>query len=93
GLGIATSTPNYSYAITTSASGGTGSVATNKATAKSEALKGYAGGVALTSVSGTTDKTTAAILCEASASGTTAPANATATNTAVACGGGTTAIN
>ncbi|NJN74903.1 MAG: prepilin-type N-terminal cleavage/methylation domain-containing protein [Limnothrix sp. RL_2_0] len=87
GLGVASSTPNYSYTITNTAATGTGngSVATNKAQAKSEALKGYAGGVALTSVTGTTDKTTAAVLCEVSAAGTTVPEDATADGSAVSC--------
>ncbi|MGB7250574.1 MAG: type IV pilin-like G/H family protein [Phormidesmis sp.] len=96
GLGIATSTPNYSYTITNTAATapGTGNVATNKAQPLSDALKGYAGGVALTSVTGTTDKTTAAILCEVDAAGQNVPADATANGTAVSCAAtGQTPIN
>ena len=72
GLGIQTNTTNYGYSITQVANSAStnGSVATNKATAKGAALKGYAGVVALADVSGTTDKTTIAVLCEASSSGT-----------------------
>jgi type IV pilus assembly protein PilA len=88
GLGIATSTANYTYSITQTANGvpANGSVVTNMAASKQVALKGYAGGVSLADVSGTTDKTTIAVLCEATAAGTTAPTAATGTATEVACG-------
>ena len=90
GLGITTETANYSYSIDLSANtvSSNGSVATNKAQAKGEALKGYAGGVALADVSGTTDKTTIGVLCEADAAGTGAPADASGTASAVTCGSG-----
>ena len=86
GLGVASSTANYSYSITGGATA-TDSSATNKATATSASLKGYSGGVALTDVVGSTDKTTSAVLCEASTAGTTPPADATASAAAVVCGG------
>ncbi len=87
GLGIQATTPNYSYSITQVANtvASNGSVATNKATARGAALKGYAGVVALADVASTTDKTTLGVLCEASASGVAAPGNGAGTATAVSC--------
>ncbi|MGB3791034.1 MAG: type IV pilin-like G/H family protein, partial [Phormidesmis sp.] len=87
GLGVASTTENYSYTITGGADA-TASSATNKAQAKSVSLKGYAGGVALTNVANSTDKTTSAILCEASVAGSAAPGNATTTGDAVSCASG-----
>ena len=87
GLGVASSTANYAYSITGGDSA-TASSATNKATATSASLKGYAGGVALTDVVGSTDKTTSAVLCEASTAGTSDPADASATDDEVTCGTG-----
>lgn len=86
GLGVASVTENYSYTIADGDSA-TASTATNKATAKSASLKGYAGGVALTNVDGSTDKTTSAILCENLAAGTAIPETATSDGDAVTCGG------
>jgi type IV pilus assembly protein PilA len=95
GLGIATTTANYTYGIVQTANTvpSNGSVATNKATSRQVALKGYAGSVSLANVSGTTDKTTVGVLCEATAAGTTAPANGSGTATAVTCGAGTADIS
>lgn len=95
GLGIATSTANYTYSIAQSANTtpSNGSVATNKATSRQVALKGYAGGVSLANVTGTTDKTTIAVLCEANASGIAAPDNATGSSTAIGCGANTNDIS
>ncbi len=89
GLGIQTSTENYSYTVNLAVATGTGngSVATNKAVSQKVALKGYAGGVGLASVTGTTDKTTMAVLCEASTAGTadTLTPNATGDGDSVTC--------
>lgn len=95
GLGIQPTTQNYDYTIGTSANttAANGSVAQNKGTALQTALKGYSGGVALTSVAGNpNDITTSAILCEADSIGTAAPADTTGSSTAVTCGGGTSPI-
>jgi prepilin-type N-terminal cleavage/methylation domain-containing protein len=95
GLGIQTSTANYVYSITQvpNTISSNGSVATNKATAKGVALKGYSGGVSLANVSGTTDKTTIAVLCEADAAGIAAPPNSAGTATTVTCGSAYTDVS
>ena len=96
GLGIQPETENYSYTITvtTPASGAAGSIATNKAAALQDALKGYAGGVALASVGGNAnDVTTSALLCEADDIGQTVPGVANADGEDIFCPANTTAIN
>ncbi|MGC1217560.1 MAG: type IV pilin-like G/H family protein [Phormidesmis sp.] len=90
GLGIQPSTENYSYSITLGTATGSadpdGTVATNIADSWKEALKGYAGGVALGDVAGSSEKTTLAVLCEADAAGETDPALVTAAADKVSCG-------
>lgn len=96
GLGIQPATENYSYTITvlTATSGATGSVATNKGAALQDALKGYAGGVALASVNNNAnDVTTSAILCEANDIGQDVPDKAEGDGAKIICPAGTTAIN
>ena len=96
GLGIQPKTENYSYTITlgTASAPGTGSVATNKGAALQDALKGYAGGVALASVGGNAnDVTTSALLCEANNIGKAVPNEAAANGTVIFCPSGTEAIN
>ncbi|MGC1528728.1 MAG: type IV pilin-like G/H family protein [Phormidesmis sp.] len=96
GLGIQPTTENYDYSVELGTAAGTsastGSVATNKAASLKDALKGYAGGVALGDVAGSNEKTTLAVLCEADDAGTTAPALITASTAAVTCGTGMTTI-
>ena len=91
GLGIASSTANYQYGISGGATAAA-SVATNKATPTTASLKGYSGGVALTDVANSTDKTTSAVLCEASTAGITAPGDSTSTGSDVSCASGMTEI-
>ena len=94
GLGIQSSTDNYSYTVTLTKSTGTGSVATNKGAALQDALKAYSGGVALASVgSNANDVTTSAILCEAKNIGQDVPGNATADGSVVECDGDSQVIN
>ena len=97
GLGIQPTTENYSYTVTVTtpaSAGATGSIATNKAAALQDALKGYAGGVALASVGGNAnDVTTSALLCEADDIGQAVPGEANADGTSIYCPGSTTAIN
>lgn len=65
GLGIATQTTNYSYAIV--GGGGTANFVTNQArqvVATNSPLKGYVGGVAATTQGTTSEATTLAVLCE-----------------------------
>lgn len=92
GLGIQPDTANYGYTITITGTS-PNSVANNKGTAKQTALKGYAGGVSLTSVgNNANDVTTSAILCEANNIGTAAPADGTANGSVITCPTGMTAI-
>ena len=97
GLGVRSTTDNYSYTITVTtpaSAGATGSVATNKATALQDALKAYAGGVALASVGGNAnDVTTSAVLCEADDIGKAAVAVADADGEDIYCPANTTEIN
>ena len=89
GLGIATSTENYSYAIGSA----NASSVTNKGVSQKASLKSYAGGVALADVAGGgTDKTTIAVLCEASSAGTTAVGDASSNATSVTCPANTTQL-
>jgi len=88
GLGIRPTTDNYVYS--TASTGATGSVAYSSGETRSESLKAYAGGVGVVNVSDAdTDKTTIAVLCEASAAGTGNLIPPTITSeTEIACGGG-----
>ena len=84
GLGIATQTANYKYAI---AGGGNGAaVVTNQAQQLVNAnspLKAYLGGVAIATIAGTGEATTLAVLCEANK----APVNGGANGTQVIVAG------
>jgi prepilin-type N-terminal cleavage/methylation domain-containing protein len=63
GLGVATETQNYTYAIT---GGGDASTSvTNQARPRVNAIKAYIGGVSLGSIAETSEATTLASLCEA----------------------------
>ena len=73
GLGVASSTTNYNYTITTAAVGATNASVGNFATARAAALKGYAGGVGLMTPTGASESTTLAVVCEAGTAGMTAP--------------------
>ncbi len=86
GLGVASSTANYVYSISGGAAAAD-SFATSKATALTLSLKGYAGGVGLTDVVGSSEneKTTSAVLCEASTAGIAVPSDAVPTATAMTC--------
>ncbi|MBE9156366.1 type IV pilin-like G/H family protein [Nodosilinea sp. LEGE 06152] len=75
-IGIPTSTTYYTYTIPNTGSFG----ATSVATAKDAGLKGYIGGVQLNAGSATAEATTIAIICEATAAGTTAPTSAAITS-------------
>lgn len=75
GIGIKSSTTNYDYIVTTTA---VGSEIINKATAKNEDLKGYAG--AVFSSAGLTRT----ILCEADSPGTATVNNPTSADTSAA---------
>jgi type IV pilus assembly protein PilA len=65
GLGIATQTTNYVYAI--AGGGGSATVVTNQASTviTTAPLKNYVGGVGVVIQSGTSEATTIALLCEA----------------------------
>ncbi|MBW4502808.1 MAG: prepilin-type N-terminal cleavage/methylation domain-containing protein [Scytonema hyalinum WJT4-NPBG1] len=63
GLGIATTTTNYNYAILP-ATGATTTV-TNQARPRTDGIKAYIGGVKLGNVTRTNEATTVAVLCEA----------------------------
>ena len=80
-LGIKTQTTNYTYAVTPTPTAGTQTIAT--ATPLSESLKAYAGTVALST--GTGDKTTVAILCEALSAGSAATGGVSSTDAASTC--------
>jgi type IV pilus assembly protein PilA len=75
GLGIATKTSNYSYTITGNASQATNQAQTVLASAP---LKTYIGGVGVATQSATSEATTIAILCEASAARVNGGADGTA---------------
>ncbi|MEI2577406.1 type IV pilin-like G/H family protein [Scytonema sp. PRP1] len=62
GLGIATTTTNYNYAIL-AATGASG--VTNQARPRTDGIKAYIGGVKLGNVNATNEATTVAVLCEA----------------------------
>jgi prepilin-type N-terminal cleavage/methylation domain-containing protein len=79
-LGIKTQTSNYTYAVTPTTAG-TQTVST--AAPWSESLKAYAGTVALST--GTGDKTTVAILCEALTAGTVGIGGVASTDAASTC--------
>jgi type IV pilus assembly protein PilA len=80
GLGLKTTTTNYSYVVSNTASNATAlAKPTNPA-----ALKGYAGGVGL--VDAGEAKTTQSVLCESVKVGN--PVNPVFGNTGVACGNG-----
>ena len=66
GLGIATSTTNYTYSIT---GGGGSTLVSNLATLVTAAapLRAYVGGVGTTTVVATSEATTTALLCETNA--------------------------
>ncbi len=71
GIGIKTSTENYTYAVDATTTIGTSAVANNRATSKQAALKSYLGLTYL--ITPTADAaTTQAVLCEADKVGTTA---------------------
>ncbi|BAY47607.1 general secretion pathway protein H [Scytonema sp. HK-05] len=63
GLGIATTTTNYNYAILPET--GATTTATNQAQPRTDGIKAYIGGVKLGNVTGTNEGTTVAVLCEA----------------------------
>ncbi len=79
GLGIASTTDNYQYSITTSTTSPGEGVTSNAAAlpAGSASVKAYIGGVKIGSVAGTNEATTLAVLCEAVA----APINSGAAGT------------
>ncbi len=88
------STENYDYLF--SAVDPNAKEVINYGTSKKESLKSYAGMVAISVVTSASDATTTAVLCEASAPGSTAAANPTApadgTSDQPKCGDGTTAL-
>ncbi|MEG4247284.1 MULTISPECIES: type IV pilin-like G/H family protein [unclassified Microcoleus] len=86
-LGIKTQTTNYTYAVTPTTAG-TQTVAT--ARPLSESLKAYGGTVALST--GTGDKTTVAILCEANTAGSAGSASVAST-TAASCPTGASVVS
>ncbi|MCC3406146.1 MAG: type IV pilin-like G/H family protein [Microcoleus sp. PH2017_10_PVI_O_A] len=86
-LGIKTQTTNYTYAVAPTTAG-TQTVAT--ATPLSESLKAYAGTVALST--GTGDKTTVAILCEALSAGAAGTGGVSSTDGASTCPSGTATV-
>jgi prepilin-type N-terminal cleavage/methylation domain-containing protein len=91
GIGQKATTENYDYSIPT----GTDTVAQNKAVAKADTLKGYTGGVFATAAGAGQESVTSAIVCEADAAGTAAPADAGAPADAAAqptCGAGSTPL-
>lgn len=66
GLGIATETQNYRYAIVSGDSTTTATIAvTNQAQPQANAVKAYIGGVKVANVTATSEATTLAVLCEA----------------------------
>ncbi|PAX56963.1 type IV pilin-like G/H family protein [Brunnivagina elsteri] len=81
GLGVNTSTANYTYKI--AGGGGTVTLVTNQAQPQKSAIKAYIGGVALGTIAATSEATTLATLCEAiSAKGITGAATGTEVTTA-----------
>lgn len=89
-LGIKTSTQNYTYALDPAAPTTTATEVGNVATPTSEALKAYAGKVALIQPTGATERTTSAVLCERTAAGIAAVTGyATVTAESIGCTGPT----
>ncbi|MEG5016174.1 MULTISPECIES: type IV pilin-like G/H family protein [unclassified Microcoleus] len=68
-LGIKTQTQNYNYALDPIAPATNATEVGNVAQPIGEALKAYAGKVALIQPAGATERTTAAVLCERTAAG------------------------
>jgi type IV pilus assembly protein PilA len=81
GIGIKTQTSNYIYTITL----GTNIITNAAKSHTSDALKGYAGNVALITPGTGTDATTIAVLCEVNVAGTGAPVAGSISGTAVIC--------
>jgi type IV pilus assembly protein PilA len=63
GLGVATETANYKYAI--NGGGGTLTSVTNQAQPQKNAIKAYIGGISLGNIATTSEATTLGSLCEA----------------------------